>query len=497
MIVADKIYIPSDRISGIANDIIKDYTYSNPQYHTLRRNGYSVKGVPATLYNFAFQDIAGVKHLVLPRGYLKDTIQQLSNHKISVRFKDNRIYLPNTVDITLSSDKTPSAAQSEVITLLKQHVGGLIQMGCGGGKTFLGVALACELKQPTLIIVHRAILQKQWLQEFKESCSGKFTLGRIDGSHKKWGDITIALIDSLASICDITSDTPDFSVLDRFGLVLIDECHLVPAKTFKTIVDNTKAHYRVGVTGTVKRKDQFEFLMHDTFGDILRDVKDSELHDRITDFTYNVTKTNIAIEAHTRRFFKRVKNTPQVNVDYTELIDSLLFNEERNTLILEKVRASISKGYKVLVLTSRVEHAKLLFDALNKTNKGYLLIGKANKVKIADVQVIQDDPDFQFVVANTGVAGVGMNIPPLSCLHLVVPTSNLPQLKQFVARIRRTFPGKPMPVVEDYEDNLVTCPTIAKDNTTGTMNIFSMTASKRVACYKKLHNEYMAGIYDE
>lgn len=497
MIVADKIYIPSDKIAPIINNLIKDYTYANPQYHTLRRNGYSVRGVPATIYNFDMRDIDNVKHLVLPRGHLKDIIQTMSKGGISTRFKDERIYKPNTVDIQFASSKTPSPAQAEVVSILKQNAGGLIQMGCGGGKTFLGVCLTCELKQPTLIIVHRAILQKQWLQEFKESTTGKYTLGRIDGSHKKWGDVTIALIDSLASICDINSETPDFSVLDRFGLVIVDECHLVPAKTFKTIVDNTKAHYRVGVTGTVKRKDQFEFLMHDTFGRILRDVKDSELRDRITDFDYNITQTNIVIDAHTRRYFKRLKNTPQINVDYTELIDQLLFNDARNILIVERVKKSIADGHKVLVLTSRVDHAKLIFDVLKSTHKGYLLIGKANNVKIADIQTIREDVGFQFIVANTGVAGVGMDIPPLSCLHLVVPTSNLPQLKQFIARVRRTYPGKPLPIIEDYEDNLVTCQTIAKDNSTSTLAILSMTTRKRVAYYKKLRNEYRAGIYDE
>lgn len=51
-------------------------------------------------------------------------------------------------------------------------------------------------------------------------------------------------------------------IINDFGLVIIDECHRVPANTFSSVVKCLPARYALGLTATTFRKDKLEKLMH-------------------------------------------------------------------------------------------------------------------------------------------------------------------------------------------------------------------------------------------
>jgi len=79
--------------------------------------------------------------------------------------------------------------------------------------------------------------------------SGK-EIGQIGNQKKKIGkQITIAMIQSLSRI-------DDFSELrNAFGTIIIDECHHIPAKSFRESIVNLNAFYLYGLTATPKRKN--------------------------------------------------------------------------------------------------------------------------------------------------------------------------------------------------------------------------------------------------
>ena len=76
-------------------------------------------------------------------------------------------------------------------------------------------------------------------------------------------------------------------------MLIHDEVQHASAKSFKDIIDNSLCKYRVGVTATATRKDQMHFLFYDTFGEILIDIKENVLKDRITDFNFQQINTDI------------------------------------------------------------------------------------------------------------------------------------------------------------------------------------------------------------
>jgi superfamily II DNA or RNA helicase len=51
-------------------------------------------------------------------------------------------------------------------------------------------------------------------------------------------------------------------IKNKFGLIIIDECHHIPAKTFREGIVNFNSKYIYGFTATPKRKNNDEKLIY-------------------------------------------------------------------------------------------------------------------------------------------------------------------------------------------------------------------------------------------
>jgi hypothetical protein len=52
-------------------------------------------------------------------------------------------------------------------------------------------------------------------------------------------------------------------VFDGYGLVVVDECHHIPAVSFSTCVQKARTRRRLGLTATPYRRDKLEALIRD------------------------------------------------------------------------------------------------------------------------------------------------------------------------------------------------------------------------------------------
>jgi len=266
--------------------------------------------------------------------------------------------------------------------------------------------------------------------------------------------------------------------------ILVHNCHHTPAKMFELVVNNIPAKYRIGLTGTVKRKDQKEILMFDILGPVLISIGAEDLKHRVTSFTYEIVETNCKIDAPTRKLW--ADGARVTKVDYVSLLSLLVKNQQRNTIILEKIIESIKEGYKPLILSDRVDHCKYLYQYL--LDLGYnvvLLIGATRKQ--SNWEEIRQDNSIQAIVAQRSIAEEGLDYPSLSALHLTCPSTNLPKLKQRIGRIRRVAEDKILlPKVYDYADNAVQL----KDQFGKLQFPLKRSARSRESFYKKLQEEY-------
>ena len=260
-------------------------------------------------------------------------------------------------------------------------------------------------------------------------------------------------------------------------------CQHLPANMFLSVLNNIPAKYRIGITGTVKRKDQKEILTYDVLGDIVLEKKASEIKHRITNFDFKVVNTNIRMEIPT--IFRWTGQKRENVLDMIKYTTKLVDNNSRNDIIIYEAIDCIKKGYFPLILSDRVEHNELMYERMSTLGfKTVLLIGKTRKK--TDWEQIRQDETVQCIVANSKIASEGLDLPRLSALLLTCPSSNQQKLKQQIGRIRRVFPNKPMPLVVDFCDNLA----YMVDDAGAPRYLFNYSAKRRIKFYYEMQHEY-------
>jgi len=150
---------------------------------------------------------------------------------------------------------------------------GIIVLPCGAGKSLVGVTAACTVKKPTLCLCTSSVSVEQWRYQFalwstlpKEKI-GRFTaVGGAAGSGgggKKdapsfVGDVTVTTYHMLGN--QNKRSAASMPVLEalknkEWGLMLLDEVHVVPANIFRKVLMNVNAHCKLGLTATLLRED--------------------------------------------------------------------------------------------------------------------------------------------------------------------------------------------------------------------------------------------------
>jgi superfamily II DNA or RNA helicase len=477
MIISDKLYINVLEIENYVAEICRLFTYKNPDYHRKKRLKLSVKNINPSLYNYKLENINNIKYLVLPRGCLSRLKEYFNRNNIKIRILDKRLTLPSIDCHLINTVLEPQ--QELLIKTLVDNEGGLFEMPPASGKTKSSMGLMSVIKQPTLIVVHETNLQKQWIKELTTSLGGSYVIGQWGEGKKERGDIDVGLIQTLHLQVDA-----DDTFLDNYGMIIVDECHRSACTTFLKVLNNSKAKYRIGITGTVERKDGLEILTKDIIGPVLMSIPEGQIKHRITNFEFNIINTEVPIKLPSRKRWTGSKREDML--DITEAINLLTKNEKRNILILDAVIKDIEDGYLPLILSDRKEHVLYLDKRLKELgyNSKTLIGGRTKKENWEETR---SDSTIQVFVASTKKAEEGLDIPPLSSIHLTCPSSNYPKIKQRIGRIRRWVEGKKLPKITDYVDNLV----YFEDSDGAKQHIFMYGAKNRIKFYRKLQRDYV------
>ncbi len=147
---------------------------------------------------------------------------------------------------------------------------GVVVMPTGAGKTFIALKAIAELKQSTLIVVPTVDLLNQW---HRNVCThlglSELQVGIWGGGQRDLREITIMTYDS-ASL-----HAPNLA--DRFGLLVFDEVHHLPAETYRKIAEESATPRRLGLTATPERVDGLETDLEYLVGRVVFSVSKEEL----------------------------------------------------------------------------------------------------------------------------------------------------------------------------------------------------------------------------
>lgn len=311
------------------------------------------------------------------------------------------------------------ASQKAVCDLIDDNA--IVNAWVSWGKTFTGLAIAGRLGQKTLVVTHTTNLRNQWLKEIKKVYG-------IDGGVIGSGMYNIQPCVCVGNIQSLYRRIGELKQI--FGTVILDEMHHVSSPTFTRIIDEMPARYKIGLTGTLERKDGRHVVFRDYFGNnVFKPPKEN----------YMVPQVH-AIKSEIR--FMDGSFTP-----WAERINDLAFNEEyihSVSLIAAKYAAS---GHKVLVVSDRVQFLKMCARLVGENSVSITGDMDFAEREVSMNMIRNGQKDILF--GTQAIFSEGISVDNLSCLVLGTPVNNEPLLTQLIGRVIRKQEGKTQPVIVD------------------------------------------------
>jgi superfamily II DNA or RNA helicase len=142
----------------------------------------------------------------------------------------------------------PRPYQNEALaSWLAEGSAGVVVLPTGAGKTLVAAIAIHETGLWTLAVVPTLDLLQQWRTALASALSlGTDEMGLFGGGEKELKPITIITYDSAALYP---------RELKRFGLLIFDECHHLPAPTYRLIAESAFTPLRLGLSATPERSD--------------------------------------------------------------------------------------------------------------------------------------------------------------------------------------------------------------------------------------------------
>jgi superfamily II DNA or RNA helicase len=285
--------------------------------------------------------------------------------------------------------------------------------------------------------VHRKQLLDQWIQRIQDFLKiPKKEIGQIGNQKHTIGtSVTIAMIQSLARMESLDE------LAETFGTIIIDECHHIPAKSFREAIVHFNAYYLYGLTATPKRKSNDQKLIFVYIGNIIHHVSQQEY----------LVKKNIRAEINIR--VTDLFAPFDYKIDKYETISQILIHDtKRNSLILEDITQNASRFKTILILTERKAHVDIMNLYLKDKFETITIHGedteRSRKSKLEQIKL----GHYKIVISTGQYFGEGVDISNLDCLFIVYPFAFEGKLIQYIGRIQRS---EKQPVIFDYRDSRI------------------------------------------
>lgn len=222
----------------------------NPEFYEKQRMRFSTWDTPRFIRCYQ-EDLEWIH---LPRGLVERVAELFADVGSRLDVTDVRPEIPSA-GLTFTGELRPQ--QHNAVAAITPHERGVIVAPPGAGKTVMACAVIAHHDVPTIVLVDRKPLVDQWRQRLSEHLG--LSLGQIGviggGRNDPTGIVDVAMIQSVAR-----RDRPA-ELFERYGLVVVDECHHLPAVSFEACVRQAPSRRWVGLTATPYRRDGLEGII--------------------------------------------------------------------------------------------------------------------------------------------------------------------------------------------------------------------------------------------
>ena len=412
----------------LASFLKEELNFSNSEFFVKKKSGRNTWGTQRF-----FKCIEETEHAVtVPRGFIGKLLRFCRQQKIEFEFLDLR-HKRGAVKFDSTISLRPY--QYPAVEAAKQKNFGIISAPPGSGKTLIGLKIIADNQQPSLIIVHRKQLMDQWIERIVTFLQiPKKEIGTIGQGKPKPGKlITVAMIQSLDKFLELPENN-EFS--KAFGTILIDECHHIPAETFRNTISKLEPYYQYGLTATPFRKGNDEKLIFISLGEIIAEIKTNDIE--------NYKRPRIVISNTSFQVPFNPKTDP-----FETLSKMLIHDSARNKQILKDVTTQLQQSRKAVILTERKEHIEALNQFLKQSFETITLSGEDSETSRKAKWKLLDEGNYQALITTGQFFGEGTDLQNASCLFLAYPFSFKGKLIQYIGRVQR---AEITPIIFDYRD---------------------------------------------
>lgn len=412
----------------LINFLKEELNFANTEFIIKKKIGKNTFG---TERYFKLVDEAE-NEVIIPRGFVGKLIRFCREIKIEHEFIDERKKLNTTL---FSFNAKLREHQQQVIESISKKDLGIIVAPSGSGKTVVGLKIVSEKQQPALIIVHRKQLVEQWIERI-ETFLGipKIEVGKIgQGKNKVGNKITVATIQSLSK--ELNKTTRENLVVS-FGTIIVDECHHIPAETYRNTIAKLQTFYLYGLTATPFRKYNDGKIIFTHLGEVIAEIRPNEI---------STAKQANMIIRNTELYVPFNSKTDK----FETLSKILVHDSARNKLILDDTKLELNKGKKVIIITERKEHIDSLFQYLKQSYETITLCGEDSETQRTLKWKILKAGNYQALITTGQLFGEGTDLQNANCLFLAYPFSFEGKLVQYIGRVQRS---EATPTIYDYRD---------------------------------------------
>ena len=309
----------------------------------------------------------------------------------------------------------------EAVSHLNRSGSVLLNLHCGAGKTCLSINIATKIKLKTLIVVHRVVLMKQWVESIKTfTNSSKIQIVKANEELSPEMDFYIINVVNI-----FKHSTLDFF---QIGLVIFDECHIMGGEKAVNAFKLFTPKYIIGLSATPERNDGMHNLIEMYIGNSVIEKKMKQ-HHIVYKITHN-SKNDYSDKTYVNQSTKKL--------EWTKIINDQAMDQERNDKIVQIVIGMPARIF--IVLCKRVEQCYYIQSQL-KLHEVYadIFTGSAKNANY----------NARVLVSTFSKTGEGFDHPNLDTL--IVATDVKTKIEQYHGRIFRRKDAKP--IVIDIVDN--------------------------------------------